>query len=59
MPADCQVSEESLDLAFSHVFRMTLIMEEDKAPNPADRYNFIHHNEIVNASHFLVLHNFS
>jgi len=36
MPVDCQVSEESLDLAFSHVLRMTFIMEEDKAPDPAD-----------------------
>jgi hypothetical protein len=36
MPVDCQVSKVSLDLAFSHILRMTFVMEEDKAPNPTD-----------------------
>jgi hypothetical protein len=36
MPGDCKVSKVSLDLAFSHIFRMTFVMEEDKAPNPTD-----------------------
>jgi len=36
MPGDCQVSKVSLDLAFSHILRMSLIMEKDKAPYPTD-----------------------
>ena len=29
-----QVSKLSLDLIFSHILRITLVMEEDRAPNP-------------------------
>lgn len=36
MSADCQVSKVFLDLIFSHILRMTFVMEEDKAPNPTD-----------------------
>jgi hypothetical protein len=36
MSADCQMSRISLDLIFSHILRMTFVMEEDKAPNPTD-----------------------
>jgi hypothetical protein len=36
MSADCQMSKVSLDFIFSHILRMTFVMEDDKAPNPTD-----------------------
>ena len=34
MAVDRQVGEVSLDLIFSHILRMTLIMGENKTPDP-------------------------